>query len=288
MELTSLGGAATIALASASLFLIIVHSWMALSQSKQGSRFPDAIMLEAAQGFRDEHEKLGRQQSVFLITGLVFTVVFSVSYLLPPEGMFENIPNWQLIAVLLLLVVGLIFSGYRLAIIAIRRRRLLLMRDASMATGHALQKLTSNSNRVFHDVPIGSGTIDNVVVGLQGVYTVSVVARKPGKSNKARLKGDLLAFANAKETMSIARCGEKSAQLAREIRKLTGHEIRVRSVIAVPGWEIDAQQSAEYLLVNERNLAMLTGWKDRKDYLMNEDVAAIQKMLTERCTRFKC
>ena len=287
MELTSLGGAATIAMASAALFLVVVRSWIGVSQASTGSRFPDSIMLEAAQRFRDEHENLGRQQSMFLVTGLVFMVVFSVSYLMPPEGMFENVPRWQLITVLAVLVFGLIGTGYRLVMIAIRRRRLLFMRDANMATGHALQKLTANENRVFHDVDSAAGTIDNVVVGLHGVYTVSVIARPPGKNNKARLKGDQLGFASAKSPVSLAECGEKSAALAREIRKLTGHKVCVRSVIAIPGWEIDSQASADYLLVNERNLAMLTGWKDKKDYLMNEDVAAIQNMLTERCTRFK-
>ena len=34
-------------------------------------------------------------------------------------------------------------------------------------------------------------------------------------------------------------------QLARELRKLLGHEVRVRPVIAVPGWEIDAQASVQ-------------------------------------------
>jgi hypothetical protein len=64
------------------------------------------------------------------------------------------------------------------------------------------------------------------------------------------------------------------------------HDVRVRSVVAVPGWEIESQVSDEYLVVNERNLAMLSGWKDQKDYLMNEDVESVQKLLTKRCTRF--
>lgn len=286
MDLTILSGAATIALASAIVFLVVVRSWTAFSNASATTHFPHIIMLEAAQRFRDQHATLGREQSVYLVTGLVFTVVFCVFYMLPPAGMFENVPRWQLIVVLIVLALGAAFIIYRLLQISIVRRNLLFIRDANMATGHALQKLTSNRNRVFHDVVCGSETIDNVVVGLHGVYTVSVVARKPGKLNQARLIGDQLAFAKSKEPVSVERSGQKSAQLAREIRKLTGHDIRVRSVIAVPGWEIDEQKSSEYLAVNERNIAMLTGWKDQADYLMNEDVEAIQKMLTERCTRF--
>lgn len=287
MNLTALSGAVTIALASAIIFLIVFRFWTAFAQTTGKTRFPNSIMLEAAQRFRDEHARLGRDQSVYLISALVFTVVFSVFYLLPPEGMFDNVPQWQLIVILVILALGAGFILYRLTRISVSRRRLLFVRDANMATGHALQKLTSNMTRVFHDVKCHSGTIDNVVVGLHGVYTVSVIARKPGKSNRARLKGDQLAFANDKEPISVQRSGEKSGQLAKELRKLTGHDIRVRPVIAIPGWEIELQESAEYLAVNERNIAMLTGWKDQKDYLMNEDVEKIHKMLTERCTRFK-
>lgn len=286
MDLTVLSGAATIALAIAVVFLVVVRSWTAFSDTATGTRFPHSIMQEAAQRFRDQHTELGREQSAYLVTGLVFTVVFCVFYMLPPDGMFENVPRWQLIVVLVVLGIGSAFVTYRLSHIAIARRQLRFVRDANMATGHALQKLTSNRNRVFHDVECGGETIDNVIVGLHGVYTVSVVARKPGKENLAKLVGDQLAFARSKETVSVERSGKKSTQLAREIKKLTGHDIRVRSVIAVPGWEIDEQQSSEYLAVNERNIAMLTGWKDQADFLMNEDVEAIQKMLTKRCTRF--
>ena len=121
--------------------------------------------------------------------------------------------------------------------------------------------------------------------GLHGVYAISVIARKPPKDNRVRLKDDQLVFAR-QAAIPVGRSGEKSAHLSRELRKLTGNEIRVRSVIAVPGWEIDSQASAEYLVVNERNIAMLTGWRNPKDYLLDEDVESIQQMLTERCTRY--
>ncbi len=286
MDLTVLGGATTIALASAIIFLFVVKSWTAFTETTGTTCFPDSIMREAAQRYRDEHARLGRDQSVYLASTLVFMVIFCVLYLLPPEGMFEIVPKWQLIVVLVLLALGAGFVVYRLVVILIARRRLLFVRDANMATGHSLQKLTSNQNRVFHDVPCSGGPIDHVIVGLHGVYVVSVVARKAGKDNRARLKGDQLVFANSKEAVSIAKSGEKTALLAKELRGATGHDIRVRSVIAIPGWEIDSQESGDYLAVNERNLAMLTGWKDQKDYLLNEDVEAIHRLLTERCMRF--
>ena len=102
-------------------------------------------------------------------------------------------------------------------------------------------------------------------------------ASSPGnqeKNNMARLKGDSLVFAG-QDAISVKRSAAKSAQLSKEIRKVTAHTLRVRSVIAIPGWEIESQDSGEYLVVNERNIAMLTGWRDQKDYLLDEDVEAI-------------
>lgn len=285
MDLTALSGAATIALASTIIFLLIVKSWAAFSRSTTSTRFPESIMLEAAQRVRDRLAKLNQDQSVYLVSSLVFTVVFCIFYLVPPDGLFDNVPRWQLMLVLVLLAIAAAFVAYRLLNTVILRRKLLFYRDASMATGHALQKLTSNRNRVFHDVPCSAGIIDNVVVGLQGIYAVSVIARKAGRNNKASLEDDRLTFAG-KVTISVKPSAAKSERLAKEIRRTVGHDIRVRSVIAIPGWEIESQRSGEFLVVNERNLAMLTGWRDQEDYLMNEDVEAIHSLLTERCTRF--
>jgi hypothetical protein len=285
MDLTAISGAATIALASTIVFLLVIKSWALLAKSTNSTRFPDSIMHEAAQRIRDRLVKLSHDQSVYLVSALVFAVVFSIFYLIPPQDMFVDVPRWQLILVLVLLGIAAVFLVYQIVKTVIARRQLVFSRDANMATGHALQKITANQNRVFHDVPSAAGTIDNVIVGLQGIYTISVIARKAGKNNRAELNGDRLSF-GGKQVVSVKRSAIKSEQLAKEIRKVTGHDIRVRSVIAIPGWEIESQESSDFLVVNERNLTMLIGWKDQKDYLMNEDVEAVQKLLTERCMRF--
>ena len=153
MSLVAISGAATIALASTIVFLLIVKSWQAFAQSVvTTTRFPQSIMLEAAQRFRDELERLGREQSIYLIAALVFTVIFAITYLLPPKGLFESLPQWQLILVLVLFGGAALYTGYRLMRIVVAKRRIAFVRDANMATGHALQKLTSNQNRVFHEV----------------------------------------------------------------------------------------------------------------------------------------
>ncbi len=287
MNLEALGGAAAIALGSTLLFVLVARTWQTLSSTLGGStRFPNNIMVEAAQRFRDQLDHLTRLQTVYLSAALVFSVIFATALLLRPQDLFGGLPGWQLIVILAVPGLVLVYGGYRLFEVARERRQVAFFRDASMAIGHGLQSLTSNQNRVFHDVLCGSTHIDNIVAGLHGIYAVYVIANRPGKDKRVRLSGDELAFAPGKVSMSLTEFGKTSEQFARACRKHLQHDIRVRSVIAVPGWEIDAQASDSYLVVNERSLAMIKGWKDQKDFLMNEDVDAIHKLLTRRCTRF--
>jgi hypothetical protein len=87
-------------------------------------------------------------------------------------------------------------------------------------------------------------------------------------------------FSPSDKSLSILQTGKRTAALEREFRRLLDHRVRVRSVIAVPGWQVLEQSSEEHLLVNDRSLPMLRGWKDQADYLMNEDVDALHDMLT--------
>ena len=286
MNLEAISVAASIALVSTFVFLLLAKSWHAISKSVgSAGSFRGSIMLEAAQRFRDEMERLTRRLHVYLTCALVFAVIFSVSYLLRPENVFENLPNWQLIAIISVLGVVALYAASRFVTVWVARRRTEFVRDATIAAGHGLQKLTANSNRVFHDVCCGAAVIDNVIVGLHGVYAVHVVARRAGKNNRVSLEGDILSFAPGNHTQSLAEFGQRTKQLAREFRKVLNKEVHVRCVVAVPGWEIESQASENHLIVNERNLAMLRGWKDQNDYLMNEEVEKLQNLLTERCTR---
>ena len=93
-----------------------------------------------------------------------------------------------------------------------------------------------------------------------------------------------LFFSNSEDTLTIVDIAARTARLEKEFRKLLGHKVRVRSVIAVPGWDVESQTNENHLVVNERTLAMLTGWKDQRDHLMNEDVEALLADLTARCS----
>lgn len=284
MELEAISGAATVALTSTIVFLLIAKTWNAVSRTISSTpSFSDRIMREAAQRFRDELERLSCSQSTYLSGALVFVMLFIAAYVLQAKLLFSGYPSWQLYLQLGFLAMVAGYAAYRLAKTALARHRIRFVRDANVAIGHQLQQMSVEGTRVFHDVETSAGIVDHVIVGQKGLYAVNVVARRSGKRAHTRIEENTIEFSNSKATQSIVEIVAKTTRLQKEFRELLGHKIRLRSVVAVPGWDIGEQSNENHLLVNERTIAMLTGWKDSSDYLMNDDVTALQQELMQRC-----
>jgi len=284
MDIESISGAATVALTSTLVFVLIAKSWQLINRSVGSSpRFSDSIMREAAQRFRDEFERLSRAQSTYLSASLVFVVLFVSAYVLNAERLFVGYPAWQLYLLLATLTIGGALIAYRLFSTMLVRRRVKLKRDANIAIGHQLHRVASGIGRAYHDVETSTGIIDHIIIGQNGAYAINVVARRASRKGNAELQGNEVTFLPSGKSVSIVAMSENIASLEREFRRLLDHRVRVRSVIALPGWDVAEQNSDEHLLVNERNLPMLSGWKDQADHLMNEDVDALHELLTSRC-----
>jgi low affinity Fe/Cu permease len=285
MDIESFSGAATVALASTVVFVLVTKSWQILSRTVSSSpTFADSIMREAAQRFRDEFERLSNTQSTYLSAGLVFLVLFAAAHVLNAERLFAGYPVWQLYIFLMALIAGAMLVLFQLAQIILARRRVKLLRDANIAVGHRLQNIAVGFGRVYHDVETSAGVIDHVIVGPNGAYAVNVFAQRPAKNGSVELDLNTLTFGPGARQVSIVQIAASTAALEREFRRLLDHRVRVRSVIAVPGWQVNSQSSEEHLLVNDKSLPMLKGWKDKADYLMNEDVDALHRLLASRCS----
>ena len=242
-------------------------------------------MHEAAQRFRDEFEQLSSSQATYLSGALVFVVLFVAAYVLRAQELFAGYPSWQLYLQLSFLALASAYAAFLLGRTILARHQIKFLRDANVAVGHQLQQLSGGVTRVFHDVATTAGVIDHVIVGQNGLYAVNVIARRSRKRGSATLDGHTIDFSNCKSDESIVEMNAKTKRLEKEFRKLLGHKVRVRSVIALPGWDILEQTDDEHLLVNEQTIAMLSGWKDNSDYLMDEDVETLQQDLTSRCVR---
>jgi hypothetical protein len=281
MDIESFSGAATVALASTIVFILVSKSWQIISRSVSSTpSFADSIMREAAQRFRDEFDRLSAAQSTYLSAGLVFVVLFVSAYTLNAERLYSGYPVWQLHLFLAVLALGGALAIFRLVRTFISRRQIEFLRDANIAIGHQLQRIATGFGRVYHDVETSAGIIDHIIIGQNGVYAINVFAQRPVKNGIVELDNNNLVFSPTGKPLSVLKAGKRTAALERDFRRLLDHRVRVRSVIAVPGWQIHEQSSEEHLLVNDRGLPMLRGWKDQADYLMNEDVDALHEMLT--------
>jgi hypothetical protein len=286
MDIQAVSGAATVAVVCAIIFLVVARSWQLLAQVfSTGPSFSDSIMSEAAQRFRDELNRLSRAQSTYLGAALVFFVMYASAMAFRGPELFLGYPEWQLYVLLGTLGSGALFALYQLLRTVHSWRNVKFVRDANIAIGHQLQGMASSHGRAYHDVPTSAGVVDHVLLGQNGIYAINVVAHRHFKKAAAKLRGNELSFSKADENLSIVPIIATSKRLEKELRRLTGKSLRVRSVIAVPGWDIEEQTGNDTLLVNERTLPMICGWRDQNDLLINEDVHLLQNDLTERCRR---
>lgn len=286
MNIEAISGAATVALTSTILFLLIAKFWSVLSRTVgSGPLFADSIMHEAAQRFRDELDRLSTSQSIYLGSALVFVVLFAAAYVLQAQQLFAGYPDWQLYIQLVFLFLASGLAVVQLGKTIVARRQVKFLQDANIAIGHQLRQISYGVTQVFHDAETSAGIVDHVLIGQSGLYAINVIAKRAPSGGSVRLIGNALQFSNTDDDTSIVDVASKARRLEKEFTELLGHKVRVRSVIAAPGWEIVEQTNEDHLLVNERNIGMLRGWKDNTDHMMNEDVDVIKKEMTVRCRR---
>ena len=282
MDIEAISGSATVAIACTFVFLLAAKSWSLVARSMNAHpNFPDTIMREAAQRFRDELEALSRRQSTYLGASLMFVFIFVVAHTFEAHQLFDGYPAWQLYVLLatLLAAAGLVL--YQLGRTIQQWREVRYLRDANIAVGHSLQRIAVGHGRVFHDVRTPAGVVDHVLVGPGGVYAVNVVAHRAMRKESVAIADGELRFKPDGKQIAINDIAAKTTRLEQDFRELLKNSIRVRSVIAVPGWHAESQSSDGHLVVNERTLPMLRGWRDEADYLMDEDVQALQQHLTK-------
>lgn len=286
----SLFCALAIALAGSLLFMAIGRGWLAVgAKLKRRSPFAGHILPEPGHRIRQNLESLDQRYYLCLASLLVYVLLAVVSFVLlqllhagPPKS--PDWGDWTWPALSVLAFAASLVLPYWTIKLKRARSRLSFRRSANVAVGHALQRIASRGYNVYHDVRIGNHVIDNVVVGAKGAYAVNVFVL--GNARKAngtvRMNDSSLAFGNAKTSAPVGVSVNRVSGLSKELSKVIGHPIRVRSVIAVPGWNVAATDTDKHLLVNEKTVVMLTGWTDSESYLMDDDVAQIDSFLATR------
>lgn len=283
-QFSHLVGAIGVALMVAALFGATLYAGLSIRGRMRGPiPFMDEILYEAGQR---QHQALAVRDRQLLSGSTSFLILLLVSlawFLIPPAGTSGGLPIWALILILILELGVLGAAGYLLFLLYRSRQPLLFDTWARKAVGHALQRTALRGFWTVHDVRENDRTLDHVVVGPTGVFLLSVVVRvpEPGPEGSpvAILQQGALHLGDEKLSQPLASALRNCRWLSEHLYGIVGHEIPVRSVLVVPGWSVRREGENSHLLVNERNVAMFTGWKQDDAYLMKEDMAKIQAEL---------
>jgi hypothetical protein len=162
--------------------------------------------------------------------------------------------------------------------------------------GQMLDRLSSDSIRVFHDLEVlepGKKTwnIDHVVVTPAGVFSIETKCRRKPRGiapdgqqgHKVVFDGQQLLFP---APMKADRFGIDQAQrnanwLSDKLTSLNGVGISVSPVLVLPGWWIDAKGKGPVSVLSHKGLPnFLSG---RRSVFSDQQFRAISSQLEERC-----
>lgn len=272
-------------LAAATFALLFGGGRLLNRMARQRPPFLATVANEPGERLRRRWQYLGQLRSLLLTPLLVFIIAAGTLILAEPPVPDAFTVTWRQVAVLAVTLAGAAALVVRALLITLERRRLGLRIAAAKAIAQALVRITGNRNRIFNDVRTGFGVIDHVIAGLHGIYAIMVYTRPARRNATVTVSGDTLDFGDERRNVSLAYARKLADRFSRECGKLLGNPPHVRLVVAVPGWEVTAQGAQDLLVANERNIGMLAGWRDQRDYLMNEDVDRLQQHLDEHCAR---
>lgn len=192
-----------------------------------------------------------------LILNLIF-IPFVVPILLLGPSFVKGVqpPLVSLLVLIFLYVIFLPTPFFKFTRRIRERANYQLGLDAELAVGRELNLIMREGFYVFHDFPEKNNNIDHVVVGPSGVFAVETKGR--AKPDKDRGKGDATVIYNGKalafpdntnETGYILQARRQAASLAKWLGSAVGESVKVRPVLALPGWFVERKKLDDLIIL---------------------------------------
>lgn len=283
--IASSAGAAIIAVAASVLFLTLSRAGLRLRRAiRHRSVFAPTILQPA--GFRIRR-RLDRQRDRLRAAcgALAVLPLMFLAVLLAWPGELDADPTrlrWA--AMLSAAIVIVIYLFGTLVRCALRLRRTRADLAARLALSHALERVMRRDFAVFHDVDFADVVTDEIVVGRQGVFALTVFTL-PGGSGAgapAEFRDGHVALPDGRRIDVATACRRHANALSRHLSQALREQVPVTAVAVLPGWRITCSGQPPFPVVSERNVDMITEWTGPDRYLLDEQVDAIQSYLTER------
>lgn len=185
-----------------------------------------------------------------------------------------------------------VYSLIRLVKLLNLRRSYQLGYEGEIAVGQELNQLMRDGYYVYHDFPADKFNIDHIVVGASGVFAVETKARsKPtSKDRKADAKvkydGRCLQFPNGMDVQSIEQAKRQAEWLSKWLRSAVGEAVKVRPVVALPGWFVERVASGGIRVVNPKNFRSIAKTKTGNN-LSDQMISRIVHQLERKCRDVK-
>lgn len=122
-----------------------------------------------------------------------------------------------------------------------RKRRLHSTYEGQMAVSQEVNHLMPDGYRVYHDFPTDRFHIDHIIVGPNGVFTVTIKVL-PGLArqgtNTLKLDGQRLCIGKIRDDRTLPYASFQASWLAKWLLTATGEVLAVQPILTVPGWRM--------------------------------------------------
>jgi len=157
----------------------------------------------------------------------------------------------------------LAYTIYQLIKLNHSRKLLRLGYEGALAVGRELERLQHDGFFIYHDFPADTSTIDHVVVGSKGVFTVETktqstpVNKKRVEDATVEYDGRMLYFPKGSDDQTIEHARQQALWLSHWLGKATGEPIAARAIVALPGWLVKRTSSEGISVVNPKQFTSL-------------------------------
>ena len=186
-------------------------------------------------------------------------------------------------------LVLLVYYLWKLGALRSERSLVRLAYEGKVATGKALNRLSADGYRIFHDFPTADFSIDHLAVGPSGVMTVKTEARQsarrygPDGDAVVRYDGRMLHFPKFSDFETIDQVKVQAEWISQWLTSELGEDICARAMVAVPGWSVKRTSADGIPVVNPKQFENL--FKFLKPRPMSEGLMQRIVLMIEDCYR---
>lgn len=156
-----------------------------------------------------------------------------------------------------------VFSVYKIVTLLNERKSLRQSYADKSAVGRELEQLGRDGFHIYHDFPAERFTIDHIVVGPKGLFTVTTKTHsRPAAKNRMEnaivaYDGRMLYFPREADFRTIDMAGQQADWLSDWLGKTIGEPIAARAIIALPGWFVKRTSAEGMPVVNPQQFLSL-------------------------------